>query len=55
MNQLDYVISYFFQLYLILYVYVRKFDVAGTAQTFLGTKRSLSSYLLKSTLKLDFS
>ena len=43
MNQLDYVNSYFFQLHLILHACVRKFDVTGTAQTFLGTKHPLSS------------
>ena len=42
-NHLDYVISYFFQLHLMLHTCVRKFDVTGTAQTFLGTKRSLSA------------
>jgi len=41
MNQLDYVISYFFQLHLMLHACVRKFDVMGTVQTFLGTKRPL--------------
>ena len=44
-NQLDYVISYFFQLYLILHTCIRKFDVTGTAQIFLGTKRSLTLLL----------
>ena len=33
-NQLDCVISYFFQLYLILYVYVRKFDETDTIKKF---------------------
>jgi len=38
---LEYIISYFFQLHLMLYTYVQKFDVMGTAQTVLETKRSL--------------
>jgi len=37
-NQLDYVISYFFQLHLMFHACVRKFDVTGTAQTVLRTK-----------------
>ena len=45
MNQLDYVISYSFQLLLMINACVRKFDVTGTAQTFLGTKRSLTLLL----------
>ena len=40
MNQLDYVISYFIQLYLMFHACVRKFDVIGIAQTFLGTKHT---------------
>ena len=38
MNQSYYVISYFFQLHLMLYVCVQTFDVAGTVQIFLETK-----------------
>ena len=41
MNQLDCVISYFFQLYLMLHACIQKFDVMITAQIFL-TKHSLS-------------
>ena len=38
-NQLNYVISYFFQLHLMLHAYVQKFDVTGTVEIFLGTKQ----------------
>ena len=44
MNQLYYVISYFFQLYLMFYACIRKFDVTVTAQIFLKTKRTLSRH-----------
>jgi len=44
MNQLDYVISYFIQLYLMFHACVRKFDVIGIAQTFLGTERPLTEF-----------
>ena len=37
--QLNCVISYFFQLHLILHAYVRRFDVMGTVETFLETKQ----------------
>ena len=40
-NQLDCVINYFFQLHLMLYVCVRRFDVIVTVGSFLRTKRSL--------------
>ena len=39
MNQLNCVISYFFQLHLIFYACVPKLDLTGTVQTNLGTKR----------------
>ena len=35
-NLLDCVISYFFQLYLMLHVYVRRFDVMGTVGKKIG-------------------
>ena len=41
MKQLNCVIS-FFQLHLMLYAYVRRFDVMDTVQNFLGTKQGLS-------------
>ena len=41
MNQLDCVISYFFQLYLILHACVERFDVMDTVGKNLGTKRGL--------------
>ena len=37
-NLLDCVISYFFQLYLILHVYIRKFDVTDTVEKILGSE-----------------
>ena len=40
-NQLDCVISYFFQLHLMLYVYVERFDVMDIVGKILGTKRGL--------------
>jgi hypothetical protein len=40
-NQLDYVISYFFQLYLMLHACVQRFDVTGPVRNFLETKQSL--------------
>ena len=42
MKQLYYVISYFFQLHLMLYAYVLRFDVMGTVEKFLGTKHGLN-------------
>ena len=39
MNQLDYVISYFFQLHLMFHACVRTFDVTDTVEIFLGTKQ----------------
>ena len=41
-NQLDCVINYFFQLYLILYIYVQRFDVMNTIEIILKTKHDLS-------------
>ena len=41
-NQLDCVISYFFQLHLMLHACVQKFDVTDTVRNFLGTKQGLS-------------
>ena len=35
---LNCVISYFFQVYLILHAYIRRFDVMGTVVKFVGTK-----------------
>ena len=40
-NQLDYVISYFFQLHLMLHTCVRKFDVTGTVEKILGSEWGL--------------
>jgi hypothetical protein len=40
-NQLDYVISYFFQLHLMLYACVQIFNVTGPVRNFLETKQSL--------------
>ena len=40
-NQLDCVISYFFQLHLIFHACVERFDVTGTVGKILGTKRDL--------------
>ena len=40
-NQLDCVISYFFQPHLMLHAYVRIFDVTGTIENFLETKQGL--------------
>ena len=42
-NQLDCIISYFFQLHLMLYACVEKFDVTDTVGNFSGTKQVLSS------------
>jgi len=39
-NQLGCVISYFFQLHLMLYACVRIFDVTSTVEIFFGTKQS---------------
>ena len=40
MNQLDCVISYFFQLHLMLHVCVWRFDVTDTVEFFLGLNRA---------------
>ena len=42
MNQLDYVISYSFQLHLIFHACVRIFDMMGTVEIFLGTPYRLT-------------
>ena len=39
--QLNCVINYFFQLYLILHAYVRRSDVMGNVEKNFGTKQSL--------------
>ena len=41
-NQLDCIISYFFQLHLMFHACVRKLDLTGIVQTNLGTKPCLS-------------
>ena len=41
-NQSDCVISYFFQLYLMLHACVRRFDVTSTVQKILRTKQGLN-------------
>ena len=46
MNQLDCVISYFFQLHLVLHACVRKLDVTGTVQNSLETKRCHNENIL---------
>ena len=48
MKQLNYIISYFFQLHLMLHACVRRFDVTGTVGNFLGTKQGLRKKLCKS-------
>ena len=40
-NQLNYVISYFFQLHLMLHACVQRFDVMGTVEIFFETKHGL--------------
>ena len=42
MNQLDCVVSYFFQLHLMLHICVRKLDVTGTVEKNLETKHTQS-------------
>ena len=42
-NQLNCVINYFFQLYLMFYACVQKFDVTDTVGSFLQTKQGLST------------
>ena len=46
-NQLDCVISYFFQLHLMLHASVRTFDVTGTLEIFLGTKQGMYNMMCK--------
>ena len=41
-NQLDCIISYLFQLHLMLHACVQKFDVMGTVEIFLETKQGLN-------------
>ena len=41
-NQLDCIISYLFQLHLMLHTCVQKFDVTDTVRKFLGTKQGFS-------------
>jgi hypothetical protein len=40
MNQLDCVISYFFQLHLIFHACIQNFDVTDTVRNFLTTKQA---------------
>ena len=47
MNQLNCVISYFFQLHLMLHACIQKFDVTCTVQTFLGNKRQVCWLLVE--------
>jgi len=42
LKELDCVISYFFQLHLMLHTCIRTFDVTGTLEKNLGTKRGFS-------------
>ena len=44
-NQLDCIISYFFQLHLLLHACVERFDVTGIVGKFLGTKRGLNTHV----------
>ena len=52
MNQLDCVISYFFQLHLMLHACVERFDVMGTVGKILKTKRGLKISNKRSTQPL---
>ena len=47
-NQIDCVINYFFQLYLMLYVYVQRFDVTRPVQIFFETNVVFSSIIQSS-------
>ena len=44
-NQLDCIISYLFQLHLMLHTCVQKFDVTDTVRNFFGTKQSMSVWM----------
>ena len=45
-NQLDCIISYLFQLHLMFYTCIQKFDMTGTVKKFFfGTKQGLSVWM----------
>ena len=45
-NQLNCVISNFFELHLILHACVQRFDVMGTVDNFLGTKQGVNDEII---------
>ena len=44
-KQLDCIISYFFQLHLMLHACVQRFDMTGTVENFLRTKQGLGVHV----------